>query len=129
MPPQQLSHVAEEGESTAGEGANRKGASSQGGGRVEDLYSESDLDITEVWPPVPPATREVPAAEPGAGAEGGVRKATPRHHWSLSGGPISVASAVAVAPAAATPAAPAVTAATATTAGTFTRLWGDLRGT
>ena len=38
---------------------------------MEDLYSESDLDTTEVWPPVPPATREVPAAVFGAGAGGG----------------------------------------------------------
>ena len=35
---------------------------------MEDLYSESDLDMTEVWPPVPPATRKAPAAEPGTGA-------------------------------------------------------------
>ena len=70
-PPQQLSPIAEEGESTAGEGASGEGASSQGGGKVENLYSESDLDMTEVWPPVPPATREMSAAEPGAGAGGG----------------------------------------------------------
>ena len=47
-----------------------EGASSEGGGRVEDLCSESDLNTTEVWPPVPPATRKAPAAEPGAGAGG-----------------------------------------------------------
>ena len=40
--------IAEEGESTAGEGASGEGASSQGGGRMEDLYNESDLDMTEV---------------------------------------------------------------------------------
>ena len=48
-PPQQLPPIAEEGESTAGEGTSGKGASSQGGGRVDDLYSESDLDMREVW--------------------------------------------------------------------------------
>ena len=37
---------------------------------MEDLYSESDLDMTEVWPSVPPATREAPAAKSGAGAGG-----------------------------------------------------------
>ena len=47
-PPQQLPLIAEEGKSTAEEGASREGASSQGGGRVEDLDSESDLDMTEV---------------------------------------------------------------------------------
>ena len=54
-----------------GEGASGEGASSQGGESVEDLYSESDLHTTEVWLPMPPATREVPAAEPGAGVGGG----------------------------------------------------------
>ena len=38
---------------------------------MEALYSKSDLDMTEVWPPVPPATREAPSAEPGDGAGGG----------------------------------------------------------
>ena len=70
-PPQQLPPFVEEGEPTAGECASGEGASSQGGGRMEDLYSESDIDMTEVWPPVPPATREAPAAEPGARVEGG----------------------------------------------------------
>ena len=43
---------------------------------MEDLNSEPDLDnMTEVWPPVLPATREAPAAEPRAGAAE-VRKAT-----------------------------------------------------
>ena len=94
---------------------------------MEDLDNEFDPDMTEVWPPVPPATREVPAAEPGAGA-GGVRKATPRHNRSPPREPISVASMIAVVAAAATAAAaamiaaPAVTAATATTAGIFPRL-------
>ena len=63
-------------------GREQKGASNQGGERIEDLGSESDLDnMTKVWPPVPPATRKAIAAEPGAGATG-VRKATPRHHRS-----------------------------------------------
>ena len=38
---------------------------------MEDLDNESDPDMTEVWPPEPPATREAPAAEPGAVAGGG----------------------------------------------------------
>ena len=88
------------------------------------MNSESDLDnMTEVWPPVPAATREAPAVEPGVGAAG-VRKATPQRHRSPLGGPVSVSSA-----AAATTAVPAVTAVTATAAGTFPRPWGDLRGT
>ena len=37
---------------------------------MEDLNNEPDLDMTEVCPPVPPATREAPAAEPGVGVEG-----------------------------------------------------------
>ena len=42
---------------------------------MEDLYSESDLDMTRcgLWC----TAYEAPAAEPGPGAEGGVRKATP----------------------------------------------------
>ena len=128
-PLQQLPPIAVEAESTAGEGASREGASSRGGGTLEDLNSESDLDMTEVWPPVPPAARETPAAEPEAWAGGRGQKATPRRYRSPPGGPISVASTAAVAAAAATTAASAVTAATATTAGTFPRLWGDLRGT
>ena len=44
---------------------------------MENLYSESVLDMTEVWPPVPPATREAPAAKPGAGAGGGVEGIPP----------------------------------------------------
>ena len=71
MPLQQLSPIAEEGESTAGKGASGEAAPSQGEGRVEYLYSEFGLDMTEVWPPVPPATLKAPAAEHGAGAEGG----------------------------------------------------------
>ena len=103
------------------EGASGEGASSQGRRRVENLDSESNLDnMTEVWPPVPSATREVPAEEPGAGAAG-VQKATPRHRRSPPGGPISVASTAAVAAAAVTTAVPAVTAVTVTTAGTFPR--------
>ena len=34
------------------------------------LCIESDLDMTEVWPPVPPVTREAPAAKHGVGAGG-----------------------------------------------------------
>ena len=75
---------------------------------MEDLDSESNLDMTEVSPSVLPATREAPLVEPGAGAGGW--KGILRHHWSLPGGPVLVASI------------PAVTAATATTAGTFPRL-------
>ena len=37
---------------------------------MEDLNSESDFDMTEVWPPVPPAARETPAAGRGGGGEG-----------------------------------------------------------
>ena len=44
---------------------------------MENLYSESDLDMTVVWPPVPPAMREAPAAEPGAEARGGCRRQPP----------------------------------------------------
>ena len=73
---------------------------------------------------MPPATREAPAAEYGAGTVE-VRKATPPTPSVALGRDDSAA----VAAAAATTAAPAVTAATATTAGTFLRLWGDLRGT
>ena len=41
-----------------------------------DLDNESDPDMTKAWPLESPATREVPVAEPRAGA-GGVRKTTP----------------------------------------------------
>ena len=69
--PQQLPAIAEKGESTSGEGASGEGASNQDGGRMEDLDSESDFDsMTELWPPMPPATREVPAAEPRAWPRG-----------------------------------------------------------
>ena len=60
-----------------GDGAGREGESSQGEGRMEDLYSESDLNMTEEWPPAPSATREAPAAEPGAGAGGGGEEGNP----------------------------------------------------
>ena len=65
-PQQHLPPIAEEGESTAEEGVSGEGASSQGGGRVADLNSESDLDMTGVGP-VLSATRNAPAAEAGAG--------------------------------------------------------------
>ena len=48
---------------------------------MEDLDSDFDPDMTEVWPLVPPAIRETPEAESGAGATG-VWRATPRHHRS-----------------------------------------------
>ena len=51
-----------------GEGVSEEGTSSQGGGRVEDPDSGSDPDMTEVRLTESPATREAPAAEPGAGA-------------------------------------------------------------
>ena len=70
-PLQQLPPIAEEGESTPGKGASGEGTPSQGEGRVEYLYSEFVLDMTEVRPPVPPATLKTPAAEHGAGAGGG----------------------------------------------------------
>ena len=78
-----------------------------------------------------------PAVSPGrGGASGkicsrghGVRKATPRHHRSPPGGPISVASTATVAATAARTAVPAATAAAATTTGTFPPSRGDLRGT
>ena len=74
---------------------------------MEDLDNEPDLDTKEVGPPVPPATREAPVAEPGAGAVG-VRKATIRHHRSPPGGLILVESKALVAAAVATTASPAL---------------------
>ena len=50
-PPQQLPPIAEEGGSTAGEGASGERAPSQGGGGMEEvLDNESDLDNMEVGP-------------------------------------------------------------------------------
>ena len=118
--------TSEERKSTTTEGTTREGASSQGRGRVEDLDCEPDLDMTEVWPLVPSATRDAPAVEPATGVGEGVRKSTTRHHRSLPGGTISMPSTSAAA--AATTAAPAVTTTTATTAETFPRLWADLPG-
>ena len=53
------------------------GGGRERGGRIKSRRREDALDnepildnMTEVWPPVPPATREVVAAEPGAGATG-----------------------------------------------------------
>ena len=74
-PQQYLSPIAEERESTAGEGASGEGASSQDGGRVVDLDREPDLDMTGVGP-VLPATRKAPAAEAGVGT-GGVAEGNP----------------------------------------------------
>ena len=76
-PLQQLPPIAEEGESTAGKGASGEGTPSQGEGRVEYLYSEFVLDMTEVRPPVPPATLKTPAAEHGAKGRGGGGAAPP----------------------------------------------------
>ena len=58
--------IADEGESTTGEGTSGKGASSQNGGRVANLDSELDPDMTGMGP-ILPATRKAPAAEAGAG--------------------------------------------------------------
>ena len=90
---------------------------------MKGFDSESDLDMTEVWPPVLPATRKAPAVKPGAWAVG-VRKATLRHHQSPPGGPVSVTSTEAVAAVAATTAAPAVTVPTSTTDGDLPALVG-----
>ena len=59
-PQQPLPPIAEEGEPTAGEGASGEGASSLDEGKVTDLDSEPDLDMTGVGP-VLPATRNAPA--------------------------------------------------------------------
>ena len=75
-PPQQLSPIAEEEGSTAGEGESGEGAPSQSGGRAEeDLDGESDLDVTEVGPMLT-AMRKTETAETGAGA-GGVAEGDP----------------------------------------------------
>ena len=51
--PQQLPPIAEEGGSTAGEGASGEGASNQGRRRVQGLDSEFNLgNAAEVWRPV-----------------------------------------------------------------------------
>ena len=115
-PQQHLPPIAEEGESTEGEGASREGASSQDGGRVADLDNKSDLDMTGVGP-VLPATRKAPAAEAGAGtgrvaesnppvSSGPSRRAEiksiPRHHRPPPGGLKSAVSTTAATPAAAT---------------------------
>ena len=76
-PLQQLPRTVEEGESTAGKGASGESTSRQSGGRGETLNSEYDLDMAEVSPLMPPATREAPTAEPGAGAGGGKWEVTP----------------------------------------------------
>ena len=68
MPSKPLLPIVKEGESTAREGENGEGASSQGGGRVAvDLDGESDLDVTEVGH-VPPAIRRTQTAGARAGA-------------------------------------------------------------
>ena len=74
-PQQHLPPIAEEGGSTAEEGASGESASSQGGRWVGDLDSKSELGMTGVGP-VLPTTRKAPAAEAGAGI-GGVAKDNP----------------------------------------------------
>ena len=96
---------------------------------MEDLDSESDLDMTEVWPPVLPATREALTAEPGAGPRESAEGNPPTPSVSPGRTDFGASTAAVAAAAAATTAAPAVTASTVTTVGTFPRLWGDLRGT
>ena len=145
--PATLAPIAENVKSKAGEGASGEGALSQDGGRVADLDSESDLDMTGVGP-VLPATRKAPAAE--AGAEtGGVAEGSPRHHRPPPGGPKSAVSTTAATPAAAataatpkmtapvggattaTPAKPAISAAVqaaASAVATFPRSRGRKRG-
>ena len=87
-PPQQLPPIAEEGGSTAGEGASGERAPSQGGGGVEEvLDNESDLDDTEVGPMLT-ATRE---AETGAGA-GGVAEGDPAAPSGYHGSRVSSSS-------------------------------------
>ena len=77
MPSKQLLPIAEEGESTAREGENGEGTSSQGGGSVEvDLDGESDLDVTEVGH-VLPAIRKTQMAGARAGAGGVAEGASP----------------------------------------------------
>ena len=44
---------------------------------MEDLFSESNFCMTEMWPPVPPVTREALTAEPGAGGGGGCGRQSP----------------------------------------------------
>ena len=90
---------------------------------MEDLFSESNFCMTEMWPPVPPVTREALTAEPGAGGGGGAGGNPPTSSVSPRRSNVGVLT-VAVAAAAAMTAAPAMTAATATTAGTFPRLVG-----
>ena len=94
---------------------------------MEDLDSESDLDMTKVMPPSATRNARGASGRTWSRRRGGVRKATPRHYRSPPGGPISVASTEAVAEAATT-AAPVLTAATATTAGIFLRRFPHNRG-
>ena len=95
---------------------------------MEDLYSESDPDMTEVWPPVPPATREAPAVEPGPGARGGAEGNPPTSSVFLGRanfGGINGSSSSSNSDDSRT----CSDSSNSTTAGTFPRLWGDLRGT
>ena len=70
-PLQQLPPIAEEGESTAGKGASGVSTPSQGEGRVEYLYSEFGLDMTEVCHPQRLRhQRQNMEPGPGGGADG-----------------------------------------------------------
>ena len=84
MPSKQLLPIAEDGESTAREGENGEGTSSQGGGRVEvEWDGESDLDVTEVGH-VLPAIRKTQTAGASAGAGGVAEDASPASSVSSS---------------------------------------------
>ena len=84
MPSKQLLPIAEDGESTAREGENGEGTSSQGGGRVEvELDGESDLDVTEVGH-VLPAIRKTQTAGASAGAGGVAEDTSPASSVSYS---------------------------------------------
>ena len=77
MPSKQLLPIAEERESTAREGENGEGMSSQGGGRVEiDLDGESNLKIVKVGH-VLPVIRKTQSAGARAGARGVAEGASP----------------------------------------------------
>ena len=90
-PPQQLPPIAEEGGSTAREGASGEGAPSQGGERAEeDLNGESDLDVTEVRRMLT-ATAET-GAEAGGVAEGDSAASSDSHGSSSSSSRISSSS-------------------------------------
>ena len=77
-PPQQLPPIAEEGGSTAGEGASGERAPSQGGGGVEEVWTTSPTLTTWRWGPcprqLPPIVKEGEStAGEGASNQGGRR--------------------------------------------------------